>query len=166
MEATKKAQGDMARTLDSPANKLRSMTEQLQEIGITIGNILIPVMQQVLSVFKPILDAIAKMDKQTLTFWISLGLILATVGPIIGLISSLVTATGAFGAILGVTNFTALETVAIVVAMVSALVLLALIISVIIGRGSELNSTINTIGNNVGKVTGTVTVQELSLNSI
>ena len=49
MEQTTKAQGDMERTLNSTTNVLRTMWEQIQELGILIGD-----------EFKPYVTAAAK----------------------------------------------------------------------------------------------------------
>lgn len=50
------AQGDMARTLDTPANQLRILSAQVEQAGRAIGTIFIPVLNQVL----PYLIAFAK----------------------------------------------------------------------------------------------------------
>lgn len=50
------AQGDMARTLDSPANQLRILKAQIDQAAISLGNIFLPLLQAVL----PYLIALAK----------------------------------------------------------------------------------------------------------
>lgn len=68
MKQTTDAQGDMARTLQSPANQLRILKQALTECARALGNIFIPVLQKVipiLIVFVRILtfvfEAIAKL---------------------------------------------------------------------------------------------------------
>ena len=53
------AQGDMARTLDAPANQLRILKAQVEQAGRAIGNIFIPLLNKVL----PYLIALAKVVK-------------------------------------------------------------------------------------------------------
>ncbi len=48
MEQTKNAQGDLARTIDSPTNQLRMLKSQVEKISIAIGNLFIPILQAVL----------------------------------------------------------------------------------------------------------------------
>lgn len=56
MEQTKNAQGDLARTIDSPANQLRVLSTQLDVIKINIGQAFMPIVQIVI----PILSNLAK----------------------------------------------------------------------------------------------------------
>lgn len=56
MEQTKNAQGDLARTITSPANQLRILQTQLQLASINLGNAFMPIVEAVL----PILVNFAK----------------------------------------------------------------------------------------------------------
>lgn len=56
MEQTKNAQGDLARTIDSPANQLRILRTQLELLKINLGKAFMPIVQVVL----PILTTLAK----------------------------------------------------------------------------------------------------------
>ncbi|MBB6716372.1 phage tail protein [Clostridium gasigenes] len=56
MESTKVAQGDLARTIDSPANQLRLLQTQLQLLKINLGQAFMPIVQVVL----PLLITLAK----------------------------------------------------------------------------------------------------------
>lgn len=51
LDQTKNAQGDLARTIDSPANQMRILKEQVNQLSITFGQALIPVMQEILPYF-------------------------------------------------------------------------------------------------------------------
>lgn len=53
LDQTSKAQGDLARTLDSPTNQLRIMKERGAELVVTLGMSLLPV-------FKDVLDVVAR----------------------------------------------------------------------------------------------------------
>lgn len=63
MTQVTQVQGDMARTLDSPANQLRILQSQLRMVSREIGNIFIPMLTKVL----PWLIAFAKAARQVAT---------------------------------------------------------------------------------------------------
>lgn len=48
LEQTRTAQGDMARTLDSPANQLRVLQARWQQLATTLGSLIIPVLNKIL----------------------------------------------------------------------------------------------------------------------
>lgn len=48
LQQTGNAQGDLARTLDSPANQLRQLKSQVQNLGIAFGNFFMPILQAVI----------------------------------------------------------------------------------------------------------------------
>lgn len=68
MEATKNAQGDLARTMDSPTNKLRVMKEQITQLSIQIGMVLLPVLQKILNFAKPIIERVQAMADKFSSF--------------------------------------------------------------------------------------------------
>lgn len=49
VEQTRKAQGDMARTMDSPTNRFRQLTNVAKEVGIALGNQLLPIALKVMN---------------------------------------------------------------------------------------------------------------------
>jgi hypothetical protein len=59
LDQTANAQGDLARTIDSPTNRLRIFKSQIQETGITLGMALLPAFEKILDIAKPIIDAIS-----------------------------------------------------------------------------------------------------------
>jgi hypothetical protein len=63
LNQTSNAQGDLARTLNSPSNQLRALKQSVQDLGIAFSNILMPVVQTVL----PWLNALAKVATQAVT---------------------------------------------------------------------------------------------------
>lgn len=105
MEATKNAQGDLARTMDSPTNKLRIMKEQAQQIGIQFGQILIPILEKLIAIIKPMMDRFQGLSKEQQDLIIKIALIAAAVGPVILIIGKIVTVIGtlvsAFSAVSG-----------------------------------------------------------------
>lgn len=48
LKQTSNAQGDLARTIDSPANQLRILKNQVVQCGIALGNLLLPVLKAIL----------------------------------------------------------------------------------------------------------------------
>lgn len=105
LEATKNAQGDLARTMDSPTNKLRIMKEQAQQIGIQFGQILIPILEKLIAVIKPLMDRFQGLSKEQQEMVVKIALIAAAVGPVVMIIGKVVSVVGmlssAFGAISG-----------------------------------------------------------------
>lgn len=68
LQQTGNAQGDLARTLNSPSNQLRSLKQNVQNLGIAFSKFLMPAVQTVL----PWLNALAKVATQALTSLASL----------------------------------------------------------------------------------------------
>ena len=56
LQQTGNAQGDLARTINSPANQLRILKNQVSQLGMAFSNLLLPMLQAVL----PYLTALAK----------------------------------------------------------------------------------------------------------
>ena len=54
------AQGDMARTLNAPANQLRILKAQLEQTARAIGNIFIPALNKILPIAIAVVDAIGR----------------------------------------------------------------------------------------------------------
>ena len=82
MEATSKAQGDMARTLDSPANQLRIFKEQIQLAAIELGKGLIPMMQEVIKGVKPLVEWFTNLNDTQKEWIVKLGVLAASGGPL------------------------------------------------------------------------------------
>jgi len=90
LEQTSKAQGDLARTIDSPTNQLRKMRNQLSETAVEFGKALLPLLEDSLpivedlaSVLRSAAEAFSKMDPETRRLALSIGLVLAATGPAI-----------------------------------------------------------------------------------
>lgn len=95
LESTKNAQGDLERTMDSPTNKIRVMKEQVQELAIQFGQILMPILEKVIEVVKPLLDKFQGLTKEQQQMIITIGLIAAAVGPVVLIIGKVVSVVGA-----------------------------------------------------------------------
>lgn len=59
MERTALAQGDLARTLDSPTNQIRIMKERMAETATTIGIGLLPALGEILKIMQPLVNQFA-----------------------------------------------------------------------------------------------------------
>lgn len=81
MEATQKAQGDLARTIDSPTNKLRVFTERVKEVSVDIGMMLIPWFEKGIDVVSRVVTWFSKLDQGTQKTIITIAGIAAAVGP-------------------------------------------------------------------------------------
>ena len=81
MEATTKAQGDMAATLESPSNQLRILKDEITQTGIEFGTILLPVMSKAIEIIRDItswLSNLSEEQKESLLKWVG---IVAALGP-------------------------------------------------------------------------------------
>ncbi|OPX88123.1 MAG: hypothetical protein A4E53_02140 [Pelotomaculum sp. PtaB.Bin104] len=61
MKQTSKAQGDLARTIDSPANKARIARAKYEEMSVTLGTKMLPVFEKVVTVLSKVMDFINKL---------------------------------------------------------------------------------------------------------
>ncbi|MGD9276363.1 MAG: hypothetical protein PVJ67_04270 [Candidatus Pacearchaeota archaeon] len=89
MERTSDAQGDMARTLESPANQMRIFKEQVNLAMIELGKSLIPVMQKFIDMVKPWVEKFKDLNDEQKKWITILGLIAAGIGPALLLIGSM-----------------------------------------------------------------------------
>lgn len=105
MQSTGKAQGDLARTLDSPTNKVRTFGEQAKQAGIQLGQFLIPVLEILLAIIQPLLTWFTNLTDGQKKFVIVLAGIAAAVGPVLIGVGNLILAVGhitmAFSAVSG-----------------------------------------------------------------
>jgi hypothetical protein len=100
LEQTSKAQGDLARTLDSPINKLRIMTANVQQMAIEIGMKLIPIFEKLLGHVNSLITAFSKLSDAQQHSIIKFAMMAAVAGPIISLFGKI--ATGAAGVLNGI----------------------------------------------------------------
>lgn len=106
MEATKKAQGDLARTMDSPTNKLRVMTEQAKYAAITLGTALLPTFTAVVNAIQPLLVKLQDLANKfgALTPQMQQNIIVTTA--LVAAIGPLATIIGGLSTIIGVLTST------------------------------------------------------------
>lgn len=97
------ALNEMAETMqDNLTGELNKLKSGLEGVAIQIGNILIPVINDLVTNFLiPAVEWFANLDDQTKKNIITIGLAAAAVGPLIVAIGTAITAAGAFSAALG-----------------------------------------------------------------
>jgi len=100
LQATGNAQGDLARTMDSPTNKIRTMKEQATQIGIQFGMILIPILEKLIAVIKPLMDKFQGLSKEQQEMIVKIALIAAAVGPVIMVVGKVVSVIGTLSSVI------------------------------------------------------------------
>lgn len=101
MQSTSKAQGDLGRTMDSPTNKIRTMKQQAEQIGIQFGQVLIPVLETLMATIKPIIDTFLGLSKGQQELIVKIGLMVATLGPVLSIVGKIITVWGSLASIFG-----------------------------------------------------------------
>lgn len=88
MDQTGKAQGDLARTMDSPANKLRAMKVEIEAAATKMGVALLPVIQQVINgaseltgVVTALSEKFQELPESTQQTLVAIAGIVAAIGP-------------------------------------------------------------------------------------
>ncbi len=89
MQATTTAQGDLARTIDSPANQLRMLQAQLTQTATEFGMALLPALQDSLPAIKELADyvagamrAFAALEPEERRAALTLAAVVAAIGPV------------------------------------------------------------------------------------
>ncbi|HOC43767.1 MAG TPA: hypothetical protein PKJ99_12200 [Thermoanaerobaculales bacterium] len=100
MQQTAKAQGDLARTMDSPTNQLRRLRAQAEEVAIEFGQALLPIIEDLQPAFKQVGDmvkaaatAFSRMTPENQKLTVQIAAMVAVLGPLLKLTSPLVGAT-------------------------------------------------------------------------
>uniref|UniRef100_A0A6M3KDW0 Putative tail tape measure protein n=1 Tax=viral metagenome TaxID=1070528 RepID=A0A6M3KDW0_9ZZZZ len=108
LQATTVAQGDLARTMDSPTNKLRVLSSTFDELKIVIGENLLPIIGSLLTSMGNVLNEVINWAKEnpalarTLTITATaVGVVSTVVGGLILLLPTLISGVAAFGVVLG-----------------------------------------------------------------
>lgn len=91
LEGTEDAQGDAARTSESFANQLRGMTGTLREVGVIIGQQLMPMATDIIGVIKGAAESFAGLDENVQRLIVGLGVAAAALGPVLAAIGVLIT---------------------------------------------------------------------------
>lgn len=101
MKATKDAQGDAVRTSDQFANSMRALQGAFEQVKIEIGDVLMPVVLQVVGVVKQAIAWFKELDPGIKRIAVVFGILAAAVGPVLVVFGTLLSAIGSIMAVLG-----------------------------------------------------------------
>lgn len=131
VDQTSNAQGDMARTLESPANQMRILGEQVRQSAIELGSQLLPALQTLLGLGNDLISFLGNMIERFNNMSaagkgvviVVTGLVVG-IGPLLSIVGLLTRAFGGLLIILGAINAPILIAVSAVAAAVAAFLLL------------------------------------------
>ena len=102
LEQTSVAQGDFARTAEGAANTARIANAQYEDMQATIGNKVLPIKMQLLSVVGKLIGIFTSLSPAQQDIIIKIGMLAAVLGPLIAGIGLVMPVLGALGAAFGV----------------------------------------------------------------
>lgn len=102
MEQTAVAQGDFARTAEGAANSARIANAQYEDMQATIGEKVLPIKMQLLSVVGKLIGVFTSLSPAQQDIIIKIGMLAAVLGPLIAGIGLIMPVLGALGAAFGV----------------------------------------------------------------
>lgn len=94
------AMGDAARTADSTANLMKFLARDVRQLGIDIGQVLIPVVRPMLAQLREWLTDLRELDPVTQKWVVGLGFAAAALGPLLVALGMALPAIGAIVAVL------------------------------------------------------------------
>lgn len=94
LDKSSKAEGDYQRTAEGTANTIKTFNAELDNLRITIGEKLLPVITPVIKKLTDLIEKIGEMDPDELADIIDKVMMLATLGPVISVLGSAVTVIG------------------------------------------------------------------------
>lgn len=100
LDATKNSQGDFARTNGGLANQSRMLGENLKQLGATIGAILAPAVNRVVTVLNAVLAKFQQLPQGVQTAIIAFAGVAAAIGPVMFLVGGVVKAFGLLATVL------------------------------------------------------------------
>lgn len=101
LDRTQNAQGDYARTSDGTANSLRTLKEELNNLAVAFGEVLLPIITPIVQALTKIVKAIRDLPGPIKTLIVVVGLIVAAIGPLLMGIGFVMTALGGLAASAG-----------------------------------------------------------------
>ena len=107
MEMTATAQGDVARTADGTANRVRAAKAAFEELQVTIGEKLIPAVRPLIEGLTSMLNAFTAMPDGVQTAILVLAGVTAAIGPLLFLAGKMTTGMIALGGAFATTGFAA-----------------------------------------------------------
>ncbi len=95
MSVTSNAQGDFVRTGGGLANQSRMLKENLKELGVQFGEVLLPIVNKVITGINNLLKSFGGLSEEQRTTIVTIGLVIAAIGPAIAIVGKLITAINA-----------------------------------------------------------------------
>lgn len=105
LNVTKNSQGDYARTAGGAANQMREFNNTVKELGVSFGQVLLPIFTSVVKSLNSVLQSINNLSPATKTLVLALGGLTALAGPLLYIVGSVIPKM--------ITGFTLLRTAAI-----------------------------------------------------
>lgn len=128
MEQLKDAQGDILRTQGSTENRLKAAATAWDELKVTLGQRLLPVLTPVIDKVAQLLNAFGNLPPGIQQFIIWAGLLAVVLGPALIAIGGMVTAFGALAGIAANAEIALLPLLGTIALIVAALVVAAIVI--------------------------------------
>lgn len=94
LEKTKNAQGDFERTSDGAANSSRKLKESIKEVSGELGEALLPIITPIIEKLTELAKSFSNISPEGKNLIVTIGLIVAALGPIVGLIGGIITVLG------------------------------------------------------------------------
>jgi hypothetical protein len=92
MNATSNAQGDFSKTSDGLANQSRMVKENLKELGVQFGQVLLPIVNKVITGINNLLKSFMGLDEGQRETIVTIAAVIAAVGPALLMVSKIITA--------------------------------------------------------------------------
>ena len=94
LEKTKDAQGDFARTSDGTANSLKQFQAASQDLGTSIGTVLLPIITPIIQKITELIQKFNELSPTAQKVITVVGIIAAAIGPVLVIIGTLASAIG------------------------------------------------------------------------
>jgi hypothetical protein len=95
LKQSSKAVGDFERTSGSLANQVRQMQAQLIDLSVEIGNQLLPIILKIVRKIRDLFTSFTSLDEDTKKVIATIGILAATIGPLLFVVGQLSTAMAA-----------------------------------------------------------------------
>ncbi|WP_443478065.1 hypothetical protein ACLIMP_04290 [Novosphingobium aerophilum] len=167
MESTKNAQGDLIRTSDQTANRMRAADTAWQNMSLTIGTELIPALTPAIKTFTDVVKSFSALSPETRRWIVIGGAVAAVIGPILVGFAGVAGAIGTLAPIIGglVTGFGIVASViGTVVAAVGAVPIL--IGLAVIAIGAAAYAIYAHFGSIQGAITGSIAWLKGAFNAL
>lgn len=124
MSVTTNAQGDFVRTSGGMANQSRMLKENLKELGVQFGNVLLPIVNKVVTSINGFLKSLQLLSPESQSTIVTIGLIVAAIGPMLVMTAKIITAVNSIKAAVVSANISMNATLGIIGLVAAAVGLL------------------------------------------